>query len=200
VRRFTGVINPKKEGTIFTVCIGVMMISCGFVVALGAQQSTKHPGGALSSLRQLGVSAAKAVLDKDVSWLLRYDRPDLRAEDEISLKDKKSDLYCFLFDSACLSAGERRSVRSVYEKLSTAHELGIKVVDGGRSPRDGTRYAIVLFYDRSTISQQSLRSREFLCKESLNRIASWSFKLVDGKWQSTTPLFDSETDTLCSPD
>ena len=178
------------------LCIGVMTISCGFVVALGAQRSPQHPDGSLSALRQLGVSAAKAVLDK----VLRYDRPDLRAEDEISLKDKKSDLYCFLFDSACLVAGERRSVRSVYEKLSAAHELGIKVVDGGRSPLDGNRYAIVLFYDRSTISQQSLRSRELLCKEALNRIASWSFKLVDGKWQSTTPLFDSETDTLCSPD
>ena len=179
------------------LCIGLMTISCGFVVALGAQQGPKHPDGVLGALRQMGFNAAKAVLDRDVSTLLNYDRPDLRAADEVSLGDKKSDLYCFLFDSTCLPGGKGRSV---YEKLSTAHELGVKVVDGGSSLRDGNRYAIVLFYDRSTISEQSLRSRKFLCKESLNRIASWSFKFADGKWQPVTPLFDNETDTLCSPD
>jgi len=131
------------------------------------------------------------------AFAVNYDRSDLRADDEVSLGDKRSDLYCFLFDSTCLPGGKGRSV---YEKLSTAHELGVKVVDGGRSPRDGNRYALVLFYDRSTISDQSLRSRKFLCKESLNRISSWSFKFADGKWQPVTPLFDNETDTLCSPD
>ncbi len=197
MRRFTGTMDPNNKGMIFALCIGVMMTSYGFVAAVGAQQSPKHPDAALGALRQLGFTAAKAVLDKDVSTLLLYDRSDLRADDEISLRDKKSDLYCFLFDSTCLPGGKGRSV---YEKLSTAHELGVKVVDGGRSPRDGNRYALVLFYDRSTISEQSLRSRKFLCKESLNRIASWSFKFADGKWQPVTPLFDNETDTLCSPD
>src|SRR6266576_5568556 len=82
--------------------IGVMTISCGFIAALGAHQSPKHPDGALGALRQLGFNAAKAVVDRDVSTLLNYDRSDLRADDEVSLGDKRSDLYCFLFDSTCL--------------------------------------------------------------------------------------------------
>lgn len=176
-------------------CIGVMTICFGFVAALGAQQSSKRPDDSLGTLRQIGAIVAKAVLDRDVATLLRYDRADLRAEDEISLKDKKSNLYCFLFDSSCLS-GERHP--SVYEKLSMAQQLGIKVI--GTPAGKNVRYAIIMFYDRSKISEQSLRSRTFLCREGLSRIASWSFKLVDGKWQPVTPIFDNETDTLCSPD
>jgi hypothetical protein len=131
-----------------------------------------------------------------VQTLLRYDRSDLRAEDEHLLKDEGSDLYCFLFDSTCFPGGKGRSV---YEKLSTAKDLAIKVIEAGKTPQDGSRYAIILFYDRSTISEHLLRSRKFLCKEGLNRIASWLFKSVDGTWVPVTPLFDNETDTLCSP-
>jgi hypothetical protein len=88
----------------------------------------------------------------------------------------------------------------VFDKLSSSRELAIKIVDGGKSKIDGLRYATLLFYDKSTISETSLHSRTYLCKEGITRIASWTFKLADGKWVPVTPLFDSETDTLCSPD
>lgn len=196
MRRLTGTTN-SRTGIILATCVAAMTISCGFPAVLEGQQNDVRFGNALNGLRQLGKSVAKAVLDRDAPALLRYDRVDLRRDDELSLNDKSSDLYCFLFDTSCIRG---RIGRSVYEKLSTAQELGIKVVSGGKSSPDGNLYAIILFYDRSTISERSLRSRKFLCKESLNRIASWSFKFVKGKWEPVTPLFDNETDTLCSPD
>lgn len=42
-------------------------------------------------LQQLGEKVARAVLDKDIPTLLTYDRADLRSEDELVLKNTKSD-------------------------------------------------------------------------------------------------------------
>jgi hypothetical protein len=172
-------------------------VLCVFYLAVSVEaQHPKRSDTALDSLRQIGAVVARAVLDKDTTTLLRYDRTDLRAEDESSLKNPKSDLYCFLFDSSCI-AGKGRSV---FDKLASSRQPAIKVTDGGKSKIDGLRYATLLFYDKSAIPEGSLGSRAFLCKEAPNRIASWTFKLVDDNWTPVTPLFDSETDSLCSPD
>jgi hypothetical protein len=88
----------------------------------------------------------------------------------------------------------------VLDKLATSRQIAIKVIDGGKSKSNGIRYASLLFYDKATVSERSLQSRKFLCEHSLDEIASWTFKLVNGKWLPVTPLFDNETDTLCSPD
>ena len=165
------------------------------VVSVKAQHTTR-PDAALDSLRQIGNVVTRAILDKDTATLLRYDRADLRAEDESSLKNPKSDLYCFLFDSTCI-AGKSRSV---FDKLANSRQPAIKVMDGGKSKIDGLRYATLFFYDKSAVQEGSLSSRSFLCKEAPNKIASWTFKLVDGNWTPVTPLFDNETDSLCSPD
>lgn len=180
---------------VFVVVLGSLCVSL-CLVASGKAQRPRKSDTSLDGLHRLGDAVARAILDKDMTTLLRYDRADLRANDESSLKNPKSDLYCFLFDSSCISG----KGRSVFDKLANSRQLGIKVVDGGKSKIDGVRYATLLFYDKSAISDASLRSRTFLCNEAPNRIASWTFKLLNDNWMAVTPLFDSETDTLCSPD
>lgn len=190
-------IGTLRHSIISFVCITAMTVFFGLLSDVRGQQRPKKHDAVLDDLRLIGTKVAKAVLDRDISTLLQYDRPDLRADDEIWLKDKKSDLYCFVFDTSCIPG---KKGRSVYDKLSSARQLGIKVIGGGKSAQDGHLYGLLLFYDRASISDQLLRSRAFLCKASLDRIASWTFKRVDGTWEPVTPLFDNETDTLCSPD
>lgn len=177
------------------LAVGGLLVTCGSLTLARAQHPAR-PDSDTERLHQIGETVARAVLAKDATTLLQHDRSDLRAEDESSLKNTKSDLYCYLFDSNCISG----KGRSVFDKLSRSRQLTIKVVDVGKPKIDGLRYATLLFYDKSSISEASLRSRTYLCKEGNTRIASWTFKLTDGKWVPVTPLFDSETDSLCSPD
>lgn len=160
------------------------------------QKNSGHPNRNQLNrdLQQLGEKVARAVLDKDIPTLLTYDRADLRSQDELVLKNTKSDLYCYLFDSACITWGDG-SWRSVYDKLSAGQpEIKVRMA---RSPYDHQLYGSLLFYERSSVSEKDLRSSDFLCKESPGRIASWKFRLESGKWRAVTPLFDSETEGLC---
>ena len=143
------------------------------------------------SLHLIGEKISKAVLDKDIPALLAYDRADLRSADEVRLKNTKSDLYCYIFDSECITWGSG-NWRSVYDKLSQAHQLQIKV-SVSSSPYDRQTYGNLFFYDASAVSEKDLRSRDFLCKEGPANITSWKFRLEKGKWKPVTPLFDSET-------
>ena len=176
------------------------MVMVGQLIPLAAQQAQQKPRGrgAGGDLRRLGEALARAVLDKNIEALLTYDRGDLRSEDAALLKNTKSDLYCYIFDSDCITWGDG-TWRSVYDKLSEAHPLEINV-SLARSPYDRQLYGSLLFYDRATVSDKDLRSEEFLCKEAPARIASWRFRLENGKWKPVTPLFDSATDALCGND
>ena len=144
-----------------------------------------------ADLKQIGDELAKVVLSKDVSTLLNFDRKDLHWEDEIALKDQQSTLFCYIFDSKCISP--RR--RSVYEILSLAGRVGIKPIFA-RSLQ-GYREGLLIFYDASKVSNQQLLSKGYLCKESGRTLATWEFKLVHGRWEAVTPMFDSETDGPC---
>lgn len=146
-------------------------------------------------LHKIGEAIAKAVLDKNIETLLSFDRADLRSQDEAALKNTKSNLYCYLFDSDCITWGDG-NWRSVYEKLSQAHPLEIKV-SVSSSRYDRQLYGSLLFYDASSVSKKDLRSADFLCKETPASIASWKFRLESGKWKPVTPLFDSETGGSC---
>jgi hypothetical protein len=163
-------------------------------------KQAKSTGATASStakrnLYLMGGKISKAVLDKDIPALLTYDRADLRAQDEIALQNPKGDLYCYIFDSDCITWGDG-GWRSVYDKLSQAHALEIKA-QVARSPADRQLYGSLLFYDGSTVSEKDLQSPDFLCREAPAKIASWKFRLEKGKWISVTPLFDAETETLC---
>jgi hypothetical protein len=162
------------------------------------QKSGAHRNKTNQDLRNVGEAIAKAVLDKNIQTLLTYDRADLRSEDEASLKNSKSDLYCYIFDSDCITWGNG-DWRSVYDKLSQAHQLKIKV-NLSSSPYDRQLYGSLFFYDASAVSEKDLRSPDFLCKETPARIASWKFRLENGKWKPVTPLFDSETRGPCPSD
>jgi len=81
-----------------------MTIPAVLLLLLGTQ-SPKHLRCSWA-LRQLGFNAAKAVLT-EIYPLLNYDRSDLRADDEVSLGDKKSDLYCF-YSIQHVSSGKGR--------------------------------------------------------------------------------------------
>jgi|ERR1700730_10016777 len=143
------------------------------------------------NLYLIGEKISRAVLDKDIPTLLSYDRADLRYQDEVSLKNNKSDLYCYIFDSDCITWGDG-TWRSVYDKLSSAHPLKIKVVLVN-SRYDRQIYGSLFFYDASAIPEKDLSSNDFLCKEAPAKLASWKFRLERGKWKPVTPLFDSET-------
>ena len=193
------ITDHKKTG--FILCLSIISIFGGSIPRAFGQQSQKSKTSNASEralarreLNLIGEEIAKAVLDKDIPTLLSYDREDLRSADEVSLKDAKSDLYCFLFDSSCIQGGKWRSV---YDKLSQSRPPGIHVFLA-KSRYDGHLYATLVFYDRASVTDENLGSPDFLRKESLTRIASWKFKLEDGKWRPVTPMFDNETEGLCS--
>jgi len=157
-----------------------------------------HSTSGARELHEIGVALSKAVLEKNIETLLAYDREDLRAANAESLKNNKSDLYCYIFDSDRITWGDG-TWRSVYEKISQAQKLEI-TVKVSSSPYDRQTYGSLFFYDASSVSAKDLRSRDFLCKEGPGRIASWKFLLERGKWKAVTPLFDSETRAGCPDD
>jgi hypothetical protein len=122
----------------------------------------------------------------------------LRSQDEASLKNSKSDLYCYIFDSDCITWGNG-DWRSVYDKISQAHQLEIKARLWS-SPYDRQLYGSLFFFDASAVSEKDLHSPDFLCNEAPARIASWKFRLENGRWKPVTPLFDSETRGPCPSD
>jgi hypothetical protein len=146
-------------------------------------------------LHKMGEVIAQAVLDKNIDTLLSYDRADLRSLDEAALKNTKSNLYCYIFDSECITWGDG-NWRSVYDKISQAHPLEIKV-SVSSSRYDRQLYGSLFFYDASAVSEKDLGSPAFLCKETPASIVSWKFRLESGKWKPVNPLFDSETGAPC---
>jgi hypothetical protein len=159
------------------------------------KSSTARKNTPSRDLHKIGEAIAKAVLDKNIETLLTFDRADLRSQDEASLKNTKSNLYCYIFDSECITWGDG-NWRSVYDKLSQAHPLEIKV-SVSSSRYDRQLYGSLFFYDASAVSEKDLRSPAFLCKETPASIVSWKFRLESGRWKPVNPLFDSETGAPC---
>jgi hypothetical protein len=193
-------VRSQTATRIFLVFLASMVLAYRLIpLAAGqARQKSTVPrrNNPNRDLRKVGEAVAKAVLDKDIETLLTYDRVDLRSSDEVSLKNPKSDLYCYLFDSDCITWGNG-DWRSVYDKLSQAQQLAIKV-SLSRSRADRQLYGSLFFYDASALSEKDLGSPGFLCKEGPARFASWRFRFENGKWKPVTPLFDSETEAFCA--
>jgi hypothetical protein len=194
--KFRAGANNRARARGALLFAGCVLCSLGFGAPLSPAQQRKSSSASARlaagrNLYLMGKKISQAVLDKDIVMLLRYDRADLRSADEVSLKNTKSDLYCFIFDSDCITWGDG-TWRSVYDKLSQAHQLQIKVAVSS-SPYDHQTYGNLFFYDASAVSAKDLRSRDYLCKEGPAQITSWKFRLENGKWKPVTPLFDSET-------
>jgi hypothetical protein len=139
-------------------------------------------------LRLIGDRVAVAMVARDINPLLEYDHyPD----DQASLKSKSGDVYCYVFDSTCITGGRPQSV---YDLFSTAPRLGI---DASVVNVEGKHYGLLMFYDKSQISDQELYSPDFLCSaKAQTKTATWHFILTDGKWTTTT-VFDYKTDKPC---
>jgi hypothetical protein len=145
-----------------------------------------------SQLHQVGNDLIRAVLQKDVGAILKHDSPVSLLEDRQALKDPRSSLSCFLFDSSCYG-----SKRSVYENFTRASDLKTKVIPGGRFK--GEPIAMLVFFDRAAIDEKQLGSPDYRC-EHHSQLQSWTFKYTHGKWESTSAPFDAEIDSLCSPE
>src|SRR5882762_7414151 len=187
---------PKMAAARLLLPFVAGMILSGIFLPTQAHQaqqksSTARRNTPSRNLHKIGEAIAKAVLDKNIETLLTFDRADLRSQDEAALKNTKSNLYCYIFDSECITWGDG-NWRSVYDKLSQAHPLEIKV-SVSSSRYDRQLYGSLLFYDASVVSEKDLHSAAFLCKETPASIVSWKFRLESGKWKPVTPLFDSET-------
>src|SRR5690349_303346 len=122
---------------------------------------------ATRDLHSIADKAAAAVIGRDVNTLLEYDR---NPEDQASLKSTRGDLYCYLFDSSCISGTNKRAI---YDLFSSVPRLGI---DASVTSLGGRNYGLLLFYDKSQISQAELYSPGFLCTEKgLKNAVCWRF-------------------------
>jgi hypothetical protein len=143
-------------------------------------------------LQAVGQKVATAILNKDTDPILSFSR---NSGDTKSLTEKNGELYCYLFETSCLPP-ERKSV---YDILSTAHDLAIDA-SVTKSSANGKLYGLLLFYDKSQVSEQMLSSSAFQCSdESFKKVASWHFTLEGRKWQNST-LFDYGTEGICNED
>ena len=130
----------------------VVYVSYGVIVSVPAQSSNRsaiQSDAAAGQLRDIGVAVAKAVLNHDIDTILMYDRPDLRDGDRSALQDKKSDLYCFLFDNSCNIEG-RPSVRDI---LSKADHLAIEV-QLLKAP-NAAPHGLLLFFDPTAVDKEA---------------------------------------------
>ena len=191
---------PKMAAARLLLPLVATMLLSGIFLPTQAHQAQQKSSAARRNtpsrdLHKIGEAIAKAVLDKNIETLLTFDRADLRSQDEEALKNTKSNLYCYIFDSDCITWGDG-NWRSVYDKLSQAHPLEIKV-SVSSSRYDRQLYGSLFFYDASAVSEKDLRWPAFLCKETPASIVSWKFRLESGKWKPVTPLFDSETGAPC---
>jgi hypothetical protein len=156
--------------------------------AIAAKPQAKPDNSPAGKLRAIGEQVVAAVMARDTHALLQFDS---NPEDQLSLSDNKSELYCYLFDSACIS-GENK--RAIYDLFATVPKLGI---DASSTTLQGKNYGLLMFYDKSQISDTELYTPGFLCTEKgMKNTASWRFVEADGKW-STSTLFEYKTERPC---
>lgn len=168
------------------------MAGCNKATVQAAPQPKAAPAKIDNSpagqLRAIGDQAVAAIISKDTKALFEYDH---NPEDQMSLSDNKSELYCYLFDSSCIPGGNRKAI---YDLFSTVPKLGI---DASVASLQGKNYGLLMFYDKSQISQAELYTPEFQCSDrALKGTVSWRFVETAGKWDTTT-LFEYKTDRPC---
>lgn len=143
---------------------------------------------ATHDLHMIADKATAAVIGKDLNTLLQYDHDP---EDEASLRSPRGDLYCYLFDSSCIAGTNKRAI---YDLFSSVPRLGI---DASVTSVGGRNYGLLLFYDKSQISESELYSPGFLCTEKgMKDAVSWRFIQAGGKWTTST-LFEYKTESAC---
>jgi hypothetical protein len=172
----------------FSLMLGCKQAPATAAAIPGAKLMAKADDPATRQLRAIGDRVAVAVLAKDVKTLADFDHdPD----DQASLTNKNGDLYCYLFDSSCITGANGRAV---YDLFSTSPHLGI---DATVATVQGRNFGLLMFYDKSQISDAELYSPDFLCSDKGRKgTATWRFVLADGKWNTST-LFEYKTQRTC---
>jgi hypothetical protein len=186
---------PVRFGRVFIVS-SVAVIACCSILMAGCKKASGPGAGAanveapeMRELRAIGDRATVAVVARDVSTLLEYEHDP---EDEASLKNKSGDLYCYLFDSSCIQGAK---TRAVYDLFTNSHPLAIEASTARLGDK---QYGLLMFYDKSQVSDTELYSPDFLCSDkALHGTASWHFVQANGKWTTTT-LFDYKVEKACA--
>jgi hypothetical protein len=180
--------------------VAAIAFCCSLMAGCNRQKASEVPPATVAAakaedtatrqLREIGDRAAIAMLAKDANTLLEFDH---NPEDAASLNNKSGDLYCFLFDSSCIAGAKGKSV---YELFSTSKKLAIDA-SVSNVPVNGKIYGLLMFYDKSQVSDEQVYKQDFLCSDkALKETAAWHFVLTDGKW-STSTLFDYKIERPC---
>jgi hypothetical protein len=187
--------RPTSFGRCFAVlsvaaiaCCCAMVAGCKTAAAPAASAAAKIEDPATRELRAIGDRVTIAVVGKDINTLLEYEHDP---EDEASLRNKSGDLYCYLFDSTCIQGPK---TRAVYDIFTTSRPL---VIEASTAKLGDKQYGLLMFYDKSQVSDQDIYSPDFLCSDkALKGTASWHFVQTNGKWTTTT-LFDYKVEKTC---
>jgi hypothetical protein len=173
------------------------VIACCCMMIAGCKKTTESAvpvtsgrveDPAIRELRAIGDRVTVAVVTRDINTLLEYEH---NPDDEASLKSKSGDLYCYLFDSGCIQGAK---TRAVYDLFSASHPL---VIEASIARLGDKKYGLLMFYDKSQVSDEEIYSPDFLCSDkALQGTASWHFVQAEGKWITTT-LFDYKVEKSC---
>jgi hypothetical protein len=137
-----------------------------------------------AELLRIGEAAVQAVQAGDLDRLWLHARSDLR-ESAASRRAMGPELEAYLF-------GDVRRV------IATARQLTVRVVPLGADER-GTRWAQMVFYDSSNVTERMLAERNFLCEHDLRDAVAWTFLRARGRWEAIGYPFDAFTDIHCPP-
>jgi hypothetical protein len=137
-----------------------------------------------AELLRIGEAAMAAIQGGDLERLWLHARSDLR-ENAASRQAMGPELEAYLF-------GDVRRV------MATARQLTVRVVPLGADER-GTRWAQLIFFDSSTVTEGMLGDRNFLCEHDLRDAVAWTFMRARGRWEAIGYPFDAFTDIHCPP-
>src|SRR5262249_12805785 len=129
------------------------------VVAQNHHQTASLPRRIeIEKLNNIGREISQALLQRDAAVILKYDRADLRNEDSQLLRDNKSDLYCYLFETKCI----QWKAKSIYDQFREMNRAGIAVKQWGKSAQGHPAYLLV-FYDSAKLNRDGRLSANFIC-------------------------------------
>ena len=137
-----------------------------------------------AELLQIGEEAVQAILAGDLERLWLYARSDVR-ESPTSRRAMGTELESYLL-------GDVRRV------IATAGQLTVRVLPLG-ADSNGARWAQLVFYDGSKVTEGMLGNRTFLCEHDLRDAVAWTFLRARGRWESIGYPFDAFTDIHCPP-
>src|SRR5258708_1242978 len=166
----------------------IRWLMLALLLAANAGGESKGPSATdLQALHGIGVEIARAMLEKDVSALLKYDMDSLRDEHGRDLQDPKSDLYCYVFDTTCPALHEKKN-RSVYSQMKEMKAPGVTVKNLGSNAGSHNSY-LLIFYDAARFKAAQVKGASFLCRHAQVDVPIWTFEFRDGSWTAAHPLF-----------